>query len=519
MNNRPTITIILAVVLILAVMSCTALMTFSSGFELARYDETEVWSQPFADIRSMKIIDLTGDKQDDLFVQNSGTVAMYEADGQQRWTQDFPAPIETTLGDVSGDGVEDIVVFAADRSVTAIDGVGKVLWDAPVANVGQPARVAVARFGGGTQVIVGDMDGLLVGLRSDGGELWRANLSSGDYIRGLDTATVGGTLYIVAANHDGTVAMYDADGKQRWSYSYSGALRRMRTYDLDGDGNGEVLLGGDAGNLVVLAAGEGEQRANASLGQAITEIREAELDGDPSTRELAVGGKDGGVWAYRASGEQLWSANLSERVNELVALDVDDDGADEVLVGDEGGGVTLLTGRDGRRHQIELRTSPIARLDAGKLTGSDQLVVADGGGARLLALDKQPAPFWYTPLLAGMLISALIAGAAWFITTIPPKPVLRAAVEDQSVEGIQSRRRMLHENLADVERLRKAGEMAPEAYLARLRDLRGELADTDAALQRAGVPVQVATFKCPNCAGTLPLGMDRCDYCGQVVIA
>jgi predicted RNA-binding Zn-ribbon protein involved in translation (DUF1610 family) len=37
-------------------------------------------------------------------------------------------------------------------------------------------------------------------------------------------------------------------------------------------------------------------------------------------------------------------------------------------------------------------------------------------------------------------------------------------------------------------------------------------------MQKAGVPVRVETFKCPNCGGTLPLGIDRCDYCGQVVI-
>jgi len=24
--------------------------------------------------------------------------------------------------------------------------------------------------------------------------------------------------------------------------------------------------------------------------------------------------------------------------------------------------------------------------------------------------------------------------------------------------------------------------------------------------------------KCPNCAGTLPLGVDKCDYCGQIVV-
>jgi len=29
----------------------------------------------------------------------------------------------------------------------------------------------------------------------------------------------------------------------------------------------------------------------------------------------------------------------------------------------------------------------------------------------------------------------------------------------------------------------------------------------------------VETFKCPNCGGTLELGMDKCEYCGQVILS
>jgi hypothetical protein len=109
--------------------------------------------------------------------------------------------------------------------------------------------------------------------------------------------------------------------------------------------------------------------------------------------------------------------------------------------------------------------------------------------------------------------------AAWFIATLPPKPVLKVSAEDQSVEGLVTRNRMLHESLADVERLRGTGEMPAQAYLARLRDLRGELADTQALLLKGGYAIRPETFRCPHCGGALPLGLDRCDYCGQTVIA
>jgi hypothetical protein len=314
------------------------------------------------------------------------------------------------------------------------------------------------------------------------------------------------------------VVVFDEQGQALWDYQLSGTLRRLRAYDLDGDGNGEILVGGDGSRLALLEAATGEERFNRGLGQAIIEIREAELDGEPSAREFVVGGREGGVWAFDAAGSQLWSASLADRVSEMVAFDVDDDGTEEVLVGDEGGGVTIFTGA-GHRQSLGNWPSAIARLEAGRLSASDQLAVADQRSLQLLSLEKRTAPFWYTPLLAGLAVSAIIAFAAWFVANIPPKPVLRVAAEDQSVEGLLARNRMLHESLADVDRLRGTGEMPAEAYLARLRELRGELAATQAALQKAGQPIKLETFMCPNCGGALPIGLDKCDYCGQTVIA
>ena len=72
--------------------------------------------------------------------------------------------------------------------------------------------------------------------------------------------------------------------------------------------------------------------------------------------------------------------------------------------------------------------------------------------------------------------------------------------------------------IADVERLRKAGEMTPDAYLIRLKELRQRLADNETALRKAGVTVTAQTFQCPHCGGVLPLGVDKCDYCKQTVL-
>ena len=519
MNSRARTTIILAVVAVAVVMGVALLMTFG-GSAPAKYATPTVWSQPMSNMQSMKIIDLTGDRQNDLFLQNETSFKIVTADGKELQAEDFNTPLATSMGDVNGDGVEDVIVFASieGRPTVAVYSQNERLWSTPIASVNRPARVAVVRFPEGSQVIAGDDRGLLVALNQQGQEVWRANLSSGDTIRGLDDALIDGKPYLAAANHDGHVALYDAAGNALWTYS-AGTLRRLRAYDLNGDGISEILLGGDGARLIMLDAATGLERFNQALGQTITEIREAEINGEPSSREFVVGGKDGGVWAFTAAGEQLWSNNVDDKVTEIAALDVDKDGADETIIGDESGGVVLFAGQSGERFGLDGHPGAIMRIDTEEFGDGRKVVVADDAQVSVYSIEKESAPFFYSPLVVGLLISAAIIVAAWFIASMPQKPAEKIAIEDQSVEGLQAQRRMLHESIADVERMKQAGEVPPEAYAARLKELRAELADNDAALKKAGVKIAVETFKCPNCGGTLPLGVDKCDYCGQVVIA
>lgn len=520
--NQRSITIILASLLILLVMGVAWLISSAGLASRVKYGDQALWEQPFTEAQSMKVIDLTGDGQDELFLQGPTRLAVLDAQGQLLIERELPSPLSSTLGNIDGEGGEEVIAFYGaeePRRVLVLDGSGAERWQRTVTGMADPARAALIRFRTGPQLILGDTNGQLVALDAEGNERWRTMLSQGDEIRGLDDALIGGERYLAAANRDGSVALYDAQGNARWHYSLAAPLRRLRAYDLDGDGRSELLLGGEFGPVIVLDAATGEVEAQGTFGQTVTEIRAAEIDGDPQSLEFVVGGKDGAVVAFRADGSSLWSSSLPERITEIASVDVNGDGAEEVVVGAEEGHVVLFEGRSGNRSTLSTRGSSIMRLDVGRLSAPGQLLVADVSSVELWELAELVAPGWYNPLLSGLLASLLIAGVAGYIATRPPKPTLRLAAEDSSVEGLRARRRMLHESIADVERLKQQGEMAPEAYLARLKMLRGELAETNAALAKSGAPVQVETFACPYCGGSLPLGVDRCDYCGQVVIA
>ncbi|MBI5880349.1 MAG: PQQ-like beta-propeller repeat protein [Chloroflexi bacterium] len=523
MNTRSLSTIILAVVLIVLVMGVTGFLTASGGLNNARFDAQAGWSRGFSSAQTMKVVPLA-DKSRIVVVQNETTVSAFDVSGAPVYSKTFRGPLVTTFSDINGDGADETLVLSPDAGgivITALGPKGEELKKWAVAQTNAPARAAVVRFASGPQIVVGDDRGALVALTLDGREAWRAKLSRGgavDTIRGEDEIKVDGAYYLAAANHDGAVALYDGTGKTKWTYTMGEALRRLRAYDLKGNGKGQIILGGDSSNLVMLDASNGQVLFTKSTGQAVTEVREVEVDGNPSTREFVAGGKKGGVWALTADGKELWSSTVSDKVNEIAGVDVDNDGADEVVIGDDGGGAYLFAGKSGSRTDLPSRKTGILRIDAARLTGSDQIVVADGTSVTLFTLTRTVAPIWYSPLTAGLLVSLVIAVLAWFVATMPPKPTLKVTVADQSPEGMQSRLRMLHEDIADLERLKKAGDMDPKAYLERLKDLRGELADTQAALIKAGVKVTVETQKCPNCGGSIPLGTDKCEYCGAVVI-
>jgi hypothetical protein len=337
----------------------------------------------------------------------------------------------------------------------------------------------------------------------------------------MDDARINGQTYLASASHDGTIAIFDDAGAQVWITQME-QLRRMRAFDLNGDGNSEVITGGEYGAFMIYSAVDGSTLFSNSLGQAVSEVREVELNGDPASREIVVGGKDGGVWAYSFNGStanQMWTGSLSDKVNEISGIDINDDGKEEAVLGDDSGKVAVFTD-SGSRNNLESHSSGITRIDVGRLNGERYVVIADYSTVDVNEVAFSSIPgFQYTPLIVGVIVSAVILVIAAILASIPKRPELKVSFQDKSRESLEAERRMLKESIADVERLRKSGEVVGDAYLARLKRLRGDLAENEAAFKAAGFPIKVETIQCPNCGGTLELGMDKCEYCGQVLLS
>ena len=515
--NRKIIPFIVAIVLSCLVMAVAAVFSLSGAVTAQKFGGDIAWSQAYGTAESMKVINVMGDDQNELFIQNSQNVSIYDGNGAIRLSLDYQSP-KTTLGDVNGDGMEDIIVYylGTGMSVDVINN-GQTMTLATALDIGPPARVALVRFASGPQIVLGDSSGRLLSLSLEGDPLWTSTLGSSE-VRGMDDARIGGEVHLATATNDGSLAVYDAQGNQIWTQSQE-MLRRLRAFDLNSDGNSEIITGGEYGAFFIFSAVDGSSLLSTQLGQAVSEVREVELNGDPSSREIVAGGKEGGVWAFSNTGDQLWSGSLSDKVNEISGIDIDGDGKQEAVIGSESGEVAIFT-ENGSRNNLSTHNTGITRIDVGKLGTERYVVIADGTEVQVEKINSSSIPgFQYTPLIVGVIVSAIILVIAGILASIPPKPEMKVSFQNTSRESLEAQRRMLKESIADVERLRQSGEVTGDAYLARLKRLRADLAENETAFKAHGYPIKVETIQCPNCGGTLELGMDKCEYCGQVLLS
>lgn len=518
--SRKIIPFMVAFILICLVMVVAGIFAFSGVVTAEKFGSDVAWTQSYNTAESMKVIDLTGDGQDEVFMQNASDVTAFDGSGNVLWSYPYSSP-KTTLADVNGDGVDDIVVYyvGTGMSVDVISN-GQITTLAQSLNIGFPSRVAVIRFTSGPQIVLGDNGGSLLSLDLTGQPLWNTALGLAE-VRGMDDARIDGQTYLAAATNNGVVRVIDSQGQSVWENSQE-TLRRMRAFDLNADGDSEIITGGEYGAFNIYSAKDGSVWFNKSLGQAVSEVREVEMNGDPASREIVVGGKDGGVWAFSFDGTtatQLWTGSLSDKVTEISGSDIDEDGKQEAVIGDDQGNVAIFTD-NGSRNNLPKHSSGITRIDIGKLGNERYVVIADGSDVQVNKVSFNSIPgFQYTPLIVGLIVSTIILVIAAILASIPPKPEMKVSFQDKSKESLEAERRMLKESIADVERLRKSGEVTGDAYLARLKRLRGDLAENEAATKTAGFPIKVQTFQCPNCGGTLELGMDKCEYCGQVILS
>ncbi len=521
-----TATIVIGIVLIFFVLVGSIVLQVTGGSPRAQVDQGQVWEAPLlsGEVETLKLMDFTGDGQAEIFAQTPNLAALISGDGQILFNQ-TGSNLKSTMGDWDGNGVEDFALAQPSGTgveVVAYTGDGAQLWQNTISDVGAPARGLSIDFerDRAREVVFGTNLGVLVCLDgATGGLRWTYRFPPDSQenllVRGTDDAWLGGRVNLVAADYGGHMVMLDRSGAPVWEKDFPEPIRRLRAYDMDGDGTSEILAGGLNGLVWLFSAAGDAPLWEASIGSRVDEARFLELDGDPAQIEVVVGGKNGGVSAFRRDGAVLWKRVLGDKVRELIVLDYDDDGENEVLVAADR--VYLLAGRTGDR----LSTFPVSGasvLDGGVFGGTRGYLAGTGQGVSAFRVSYSPRPWWSSPISVGLVIALFLAALTVGLARVNWEQRTVYTVQDKSLATLKAQKKMLREVIEDTEQVYRRGEIDADIYLARSRQERERLAAVEAQILELEPGYQPEVIRCGACSAPLEVGLDRCPYCNHVLL-
>lgn len=269
--------------------------------------------------------DLDGDGQKEILAGGDGG-ALYalDADGSVRWERPLAGRVTALAwADLRGDGQMEILAGARPGGIFALAADGTLLWQQSA--LGAPTSFTVL---GGIEervILAGTEDGAVLAFDGAGVPLWQRG--GGGYVRSL--APYSGQA--LAGARDGTLRRYNLDGGLSLDTRLGGSVASLSTWDLDGDGVTELLLGlGGAENAVVALEHDGRERWRTPTEHGVWALAMADLEGDGQA-EIVAGTDGGEILVLDRWGQVRGHTYVPWRVHGLLATDADGDGREEVL--------------------------------------------------------------------------------------------------------------------------------------------------------------------------------------------
>lgn len=442
------------------------------------------WTVPMAYVQTLVLARFQPGAPEALALLASTGVRLVGTDGKVLAEMDALYDIAASAtGDADADGADEVWIASASDPPYAVDVLGSDLTTKlkiPLQASSLPVRLLPVDLDGDgrSEIVAADDKGSLRAYDRRGKTLWTygppRGVSGADAeVRGLDDVRVGKERRVAVAHQSGHVALLDRTGAPVWQKDV-GKLRRMRSFDVDGDGSGEVLMGTEAGRY--LAQGPtGSPVAEFSLGEAVTEIRPIEADADPSRVEVFLGGKRG-AYALLRGGEVLARGVLGDRISSARGVDTDGDGRDEVFVGTENGMLHVLA-PDGRRLASEALGGKLESIASAVSPLRDRIVVAAGGSSVVaFRLVRTPGPAWYSPWTAAIAAWLALAVVAIVLLRLRPESVPAAASPPPGPAEVGSR--SLEARASRIQEWVSAGKLRAEDAEDRLKQIRKRIAES-----------------------------------------
>lgn len=265
--------------------------------------------------------------------------------------------------DIDADGDIEILTGSRDGRVRVLARNGDLRWERVIGSKAWVGTLAAVPPNSATvaRMMVGNRDGLVFALDKDGktvalnGKRYGFDRSgfvseqdkekeqaaywhkSAQVVRQVLLTPASATVrsMIVIASEDRSISALDAEsGEQLWTFSTQGPVRAIYAYDVNGDGEQEILAGSGDQHLYVLnSQGQCLQRQHFE-GQQIYTILAADVDCDGET-EILVGTDAKELLALHPDLSRKWARPFPNRLLCLVMADLDNDGQNEIVAGCE----------------------------------------------------------------------------------------------------------------------------------------------------------------------------------------
>lgn len=300
------------------------------------------------DVSGLTAGTLGGDPVVALTTAPGSLVVVDATDGSRVFAAEIGGPggLRPAVGDLAGDGGQEVAAVSTDGSVRVVDGEGD-----PVAEASVPGEVA-------HRPLVVEPD--------------------------AEAGQPGGLAVLTSAGDPATVHLLDGTGEARWTTTPN--VNPLSWNAADSENGPVIALGGSNGNLETIETSDGSLRYEIGLQDDPVAV------GDADPGRVYVGGS-GSVWAVSLlDGEVVWKQQYgaSTRINEPRLGDVDGDGEVGPVAVNRNGEVLAMT----RSGSVTARGGPDAVVYGGPLfadvtgDGDDEVVVvADDGTA--VALDTR----------------------------------------------------------------------------------------------------------------------------------
>jgi hypothetical protein len=307
-----------------------------------------------ATVQGMAVGDINGDgKNEVVYAEWTGMVYAVDSSGNVLWTFRTGWYDNIAIGDLRGDGKKEVVIASADCHVYCLDGkTGNLLLSYATAELAchGPLTLTDINGDGKKEIVVGEWDSNVYVespanvyvLDCAGNLLWKHAVHDDVIPFAADVNNSGREevfaywgRYMPPTRSTGFMCRFNSDGTVDWNMSIPGCAWMVPIFlDVNGDGNKEIITCRTSDDAILIL-----NSTDGSLLQVIPNSYGAlwwagDLHNDGYIEFLTNSGNT--LYALNFSGNEIWSSQLSSGALALKVADLSNSCQKEIVVGTTG---------------------------------------------------------------------------------------------------------------------------------------------------------------------------------------